>query len=58
MAATIVSNRATPKITVPLPKPLDVATAGHFADLALACLHREYPNKISHVLNSDADARA
>lgn len=26
-----------------------------FANLALACIHREYPNKISHILNSDAD---
>jgi len=30
---------------------------GRFADLALACVHREYPNKIAHVLNSPADAR-
>ena len=36
---------------------LDPALAGRFADLALACVHREYPNKIAHVLNSDADAR-
>ena len=28
----------------------------HFADLALECVHREYPNKISHVMASDADA--
>jgi hypothetical protein len=28
-----------------------------FAGLALDCVHREYPNKISHVLQSDADAR-
>jgi hypothetical protein len=35
---------------------LDVNAAGRFADLALACVHREYPNKIAHVLNSDADA--
>jgi Protein of unknown function (DUF2891) len=56
-AATVLSNRAKSKVSVPLPKPLDVAAAGHFAELALACLHREYPNKISHVLNSDADAR-
>lgn len=27
-----------------------------FAGLALDCVHREYPNKISHVLQSDADA--
>ena len=26
-----------------------------FANLALACVHKEYPNKISHSLNSDAD---
>ena len=31
---------------------------GRSAELALACVHREYPNKISHVLNSDADVRA
>src|SRR5258706_16482280 len=32
--------------------------AGRFAKLALACVHREYPNKIAHVLNSDADVKA
>ena len=26
-----------------------------FAHLALDCIHREYPNKITHVLNSDED---
>ena len=26
-----------------------------FADLALDCVHQEYPNKISHVLSSDKD---
>ena len=36
---------------------LDEVAASRFAALALACLHREYPNKISHVLGSDADAR-
>ncbi len=29
--------------------------AERFARLALACVDKEYPNKISHVLNSDAD---
>jgi hypothetical protein len=29
--------------------------AERFANLALACVHKEYPNKIAHVLNSDAD---
>ncbi len=36
---------------------LDAATAGRFADLALACVHKEYPNKISHTLNGDADVK-
>lgn len=35
---------------------LDAETAVRFAALALACIHREYPNKISHCMNSDADA--
>lgn len=33
----------------------DAVAAERFADLALACVGKEYPNKISHVLNSDAD---
>src|SRR5436190_4778609 len=33
----------------------DVKAAQRFADLALACVAKEYPNKISHLLNSDAD---
>ena len=36
---------------------LDEAAAGRFARLALACVHLEYPNKIGHVLSSDADVR-
>src|SRR5512137_659673 len=36
---------------------LDVAAAGRFADLALHCVHLEYPNKLSHTLQSDADAQ-
>lgn len=28
-----------------------------FARLALDCVHKEYPNKIAHAMNSDADAR-
>ena len=33
----------------------DAVAAERFAGLALACVDKEYPNKISHVLNSDAD---
>jgi hypothetical protein len=40
-----------------VPQPLDPAAAGRFARLALDCVHREYPNKIAHVLASDADVR-
>lgn len=36
---------------------VDGALATRFARLALDCVHREYPNKIGHVLNNDADAR-
>src|SRR5262247_2328664 len=35
----------------------DVLQAGRFARLALDCVHKEYPNKIAHSLNSDADVR-
>lgn len=38
------------------PTPMfDINAATRFADLALACVHKEYPNKISHSLNSDSD---
>jgi len=37
---------------------LETATAERFANLALACIHREYPNKTGHhILTSDQDAR-
>jgi hypothetical protein len=32
-------------------------TAGRLADLALACVQKEYPNKVTHVMDSDADAQ-
>src|ERR1700688_3111470 len=34
----------------------DTKAAERFANLALACVHKEYPNHISHTLNGDADA--
>jgi Protein of unknown function (DUF2891) len=33
----------------------DEKAAERFANLALACVHKEYPNKIGHNLNSDKD---
>jgi len=34
----------------------DNKAAERFAKLALTCVHKEYPNHISHTLNTDADA--
>jgi hypothetical protein len=36
---------------------LDEAAAGRFAQLALDCVHREYPSKVAHTLQGPADAR-
>lgn len=35
----------------------DLAAAERFAGLALDCIHREYPNKIAHVMDSDEDVK-
>jgi hypothetical protein len=35
----------------------DASQAARFAGLALDCIHKEYPNKIAHSLNSDADVK-
>ena len=43
--------------SAPATTPLDSTAASRFAALALKCLHQEYPNHISHTLDSDADAR-
>lgn len=47
LAAAAMAAEASPKF--------DAAAAERFARLALGCVGKEYPNKISHVLNSDAD---
>ena len=39
------------------PAELDAPSIERFARLALDCVHREYPNKIAHVMRSDEDAR-
>ena len=36
----------------------DQAQAARFAALALDCVHKPYPNKIAHSLNSDADVKS
>jgi hypothetical protein len=45
---------AAPEIA--LPEARDGIVTDRFARLALSCIHREYPNKISHLMNSAADA--
>jgi len=35
----------------------DQSQAARFARMALDCVHKEYPNKIAHSLNSDADVK-
>jgi len=61
VAATVLSVQAENGAHEKSPeaKPSGVAfdayAAERFAKLALGCVRKEYPNKISHVLNSDAD---
>jgi hypothetical protein len=53
LAGAAVRGQAPP----PSPAVFDEAAAARFANLALACVHQEYPNKIAHVLSGDADVR-
>src|SRR5262245_38963353 len=48
---------AAPQGSPPARVEFDATAAERFASLALACVHKEYPNKISHVLNGDADVK-
>ncbi len=43
--------------TKPSGAAFDETVVARFAELALECVHREYPNKIGHVMNSAADAK-
>src|SRR5438270_5751788 len=54
---TLAVDNAAPKLSAANPSDggFDAAAAERLAILALACVAKEYPNKISHVLNSDAD---
>jgi hypothetical protein len=46
-----------PTAAAPGQAQFNAVAAARFAELALACVHKEYPNKIAHVMNSDADVR-
>ena len=39
----------------PAEAPFGADEAARFAELALSCVHQEYPNKIAHVMQSDED---
>jgi Protein of unknown function (DUF2891) len=57
-AAATAAEPAPPAATAAVSAgPLSESAAARFAALALKCLHQEYPNHISHTLNSAADAR-
>ncbi len=48
---------ATTETEAQTERPDPVTVEDRFAVLALDCVHREYPNKISHVMQSAEDAR-
>jgi hypothetical protein len=48
---------ALPLAAAEKPADFDAAAAQRFADLALSCVGRHYPNKIAHVLSGDADVK-
>jgi hypothetical protein len=54
--AVLTASPASADLVDPLPLLTEEAAAARFATLALACVGKEYPNKIAHVLQSDADA--
>ncbi len=55
--ALVLAALLLPARNVAASEPLDPAAAQRFATLALACVHKEYPNKIAHVLSGDADVQ-
>jgi Protein of unknown function (DUF2891) len=55
--ALVLAALLLPARHVAASEPLDPAAAQRFATLALACVHKEYPNKIAHVLSGDTDVQ-
>ena len=48
---------ALPLAATENPAVFNATAAQRFANLALACVHKEYPNRISHTLAGDADVK-
>ena len=58
LAHTLMLTLALPAAPSTYPTSgVDAATGERLAGLALACVHKEYPNKVSHVLGGDEDVR-
>ena len=55
LAGVLIALFTFEPVTAEEKESFDIKSAERFANLALACVHKEYPNKISHSLNSDAD---
>ena len=55
--ALVLAALLLPARNVAASEPLDPAAAQRFATLALTCVHKEYPNKIAHVLSGDVDVQ-
>ncbi len=57
LTCTAAPSSRPPRAQPPVPQrpPLSQPLAERFAALALACVHRPYPNKVAHVLASDED---
>lgn len=55
--AEIATDEDGEDATIEIPEPRPDVLTDRFARLALQCVHREYPNKISHVLQGDSDVR-
>jgi len=53
----LLSGAAAAQQAAQASSPFGAAAEARFARLALECVHKEYPNKIAHVLNSDADVQ-
>src|SRR5436305_822332 len=54
MSVLFLASAATAESN-PTGSAFDAHAAERFATLALACVHKEFPNHISHTLNNDAD---
>jgi len=57
LAVWFVSATEPTAAAVAQPAALDVDAASRFAQLALKCLHQEYPNHVSNMMDDAADAR-